>query len=50
MDFIECLSSSLGKNTIMVIGDRFFKFAHFIVIMHPFTAPNIAQIFFYEDF
>ncbi|XP_076911425.1 uncharacterized protein LOC143569378 [Bidens hawaiensis] len=34
-----------GKDTILVIVDRLTKYAHFTPLAHPFTAPQIAQIF-----
>lgn len=45
MDFIEALPNSEGYTFIMVVVDRFTKFAHFIPIEHPYTAMTIAQLF-----
>lgn len=38
------------KSTIMVVVDRFSKFAQFIPLQHPFNAPKVAQVFFEEIF
>ena len=45
MDFIEGLPNSQGRDTIMVVVDRFTKYAHFISLSYPFYAPRIARIF-----
>lgn len=36
MDFIERLPKLTGKDTIMVVLDRFGKYAHFIGLSHPY--------------
>lgn len=50
MDFVDSLPPSQGKTVIMVVVDRFSKFAHFVAMQHPYTAPKVAQIFFDEIF
>jgi hypothetical protein len=45
MDFITGLPKSEGKNVIMVIVDRFTKFAHFILLSHPYTVIDAAHTF-----
>lgn len=45
MDFIEGLPRSASYNSILVIVDKFTKFAHFLPLSHPFTAVSVAQLF-----
>jgi transposase InsO family protein len=45
MDFMEGLPRSEGKETIMVIVDRFTKYVYFITLAHPFTVEEVAKIF-----
>jgi hypothetical protein len=45
MDFITGLPKSEGKELILVIVDRFTKYAHFIIMSHPFKAIDVAQLF-----
>jgi hypothetical protein len=45
LDFIEGLPTSQGKDTIMVVVDRFSNSAHFLPLTHPFTAKIVADKF-----
>ena len=48
MDFIEALPKVNGKSVILTVVDRFSKAAHFIALVHPYTAVSVARVFFLE--
>jgi hypothetical protein len=45
LDFIEGLPKSNGFDTILVVVDKFTKYAHFIPLSHPFAALQVAQAY-----
>lgn len=45
MDFIDGLPRSQGYDTIMVILDRLSKYAHFLLLSHPYSASSVARLF-----
>ena len=45
MDFIEGFLRSISYNCILVVVDRFSKYAHFLPLSHPFTALQVAVLF-----
>jgi len=48
MDFIEGLSKSGVYDVILVVIDKFTKYAHFVPLSHPFTAMTVAQAYMHN--
>jgi hypothetical protein len=48
MDFIDGLPLSSDKHSILVVVDRFTRYAHFVALKHPYTASSVARSFFHE--
>lgn len=45
MDFIEGPRLSRNANAILVVVNKYSKFAHFVLVKHPFTAASVARLF-----
>ena len=45
MDFIEGLPQSGSSNAILVVVDKYSKYAHFVPRRHPFQAAGVAKLF-----
>ena len=43
MDFIDGLPQSNKFNCILVVVDKFTRYAHFLPLTHPFTAAKVAH-------
>lgn len=48
LDFISGLPTSHRYNCIMVVVDKFSKYAHFIALAHPFSALSVAKVYLSE--
>uniref|UniRef100_A0A0A9C7A3 Integrase catalytic domain-containing protein n=1 Tax=Arundo donax TaxID=35708 RepID=A0A0A9C7A3_ARUDO len=48
MDFIEGLPHSGNANCILVVVDKFTKYAHFLPLLHPFTAATVAHTYLHH--
>jgi transposase InsO family protein len=48
MDFVDGLPKSGGFNCIMVVVDKFSRYAHFVPLAHPYTAHSVALAFMRE--
>ena len=48
LDFIEGLPQVGGKFVIVMVVDRFSKYAHFIQLAHQYAAEFVARVFFAE--
>ena len=44
-DFIEGLPKSEDKEVIMVVVDRFTKYAYFLSLKHPYTVQHVVDLF-----
>jgi hypothetical protein len=45
MEFVEGLPISGSANNIMVVVDKFTKYAHFIPLHHPFIAAKVTSAY-----
>ena len=45
MDFIEGLPKSGKYDYLLVVVDKFSKYAHFMPLSHPYTAASVAQAY-----
>ena len=45
MDFVEGMPKLEGKDRVMVVVDKFTKFAQFISLAHRYTAKEVARVF-----
>ena len=45
LDFVEGLPRSAQCNSILVVVDKFSRYAYFIPLAHPFTAMQVAVLY-----
>jgi hypothetical protein len=45
MDFVEGLPQSGQANCVLVVVDKFTRYAHFIPLKHPYAAGPVAKVF-----
>jgi hypothetical protein len=50
MDFVDGLPKSAGFDCILVVVDKFSKFAHFIPLKHPYTTLSVRTTYMKEVF
>jgi len=46
LDFVEGLPKVDGYSVILVVVDRFTKYAHFLALKHPYTALSVAKVLY----
>jgi len=46
LDFIEGLPKSDGHEVILVVVDKFTKYAHFFALKHPYSAITVAKVMY----
>jgi hypothetical protein len=50
MDFIEGLLASNRVNCILVVVNKLTRYAHFLLLAHPFTVAPVADKFMDLDY
>ena len=46
LDFVEGLPKSDGHEVILVVVDKFTKYAHFFALKHPYSAISVAKVLY----